>query len=159
MTMELLLTYLLSLREQGIAPQLIALSAVIGGINDFDAWLGCKLLMSERRPVPLIEGVIDRTGTFQYLDVDGQTRTEQFIPRNAIVQRKDKPRAQDVIVPLVKRLVNAGEKVIVFRNKRGNAEGCAGYLANTLGCPRLLTRSRCYLHWIIPRHRLVYVNV
>jgi helicase len=134
-TVELLLTYLLSIRERGIAPQLITLSAVIGGTNDFDTWLDCQLLMSEHRPVPLIEGVIDRTGTFQYLDADGQTQTEQFIPRSAAIQRRDKPSGQDVIVPLVKQLVGAGEKVIVFRNQRGKAQGCASYLANALGLP------------------------
>jgi len=36
---ELLLTYLITARERGIRPQLIALSAVIGEINDFDKWL------------------------------------------------------------------------------------------------------------------------
>src|SRR5262249_35667344 len=76
---ELLLTYLLSIRERGIAPQLIALSAVIGGVNDFDAWLDCGLHMSEHRPVPLIEGVIDRNGIFQFIDADGASHTEQFI--------------------------------------------------------------------------------
>lgn len=135
MTVELLLTYLLSIRERGIAPQLIALSAVIGGVNDFDAWLDCKLLMSEHRPVPLIEGVMDRTGVFQFVDVDGQTRIEQFLPQQAIVQRREKPSGQDVIVPLVKQLVGGGEKVIIFRNQRGKAQGCAKYLADALGLP------------------------
>lgn len=134
-TVELILTYLLSVRERGIAPQLIALSAVIGGVNDFDAWLDCGLLMSDHRPVPLIEGVIDRTGTFQYQDTDGQTRTEQLIPARAVVQRRSKPSAQDVIVPLAKQLVGAGEKIIIFRNMRGSAQGCAAYLANDLGLP------------------------
>jgi helicase len=134
-TVELLLTYLLSVRERGIAPQLIALSAVIGGINDFDTWLDCTPLISERRPVPLVEGVIDRTGVFQFVDVDGQTRSEQFLPRHSIVQRRDKPSGQDLIVPLVKQLIAAGEKVIVFRNQRGKAQGCASYLAHDLGLP------------------------
>jgi helicase len=134
-TVELLLTYLLSIRERGIVPQLITLSAVIGGVNDFDAWLDCRLLMSNHRPVPLVEGVIDRTGVFQYVDTDGQTKTEQFIPRNAIMQRKNKPSGQDVIVPLVRQLIAAGEKVIVFRNQRGKAQGCAKYLAHDLGLP------------------------
>lgn len=135
MTVELLLTYLITTRERGIAPQLIALSAVIGGVNDFDAWLNCDLLMSDRRPVPLVEGVIDRTGCYQFLDLDGQVKTEQLLPQRSIIQRKDKPGAQDVIVPLVQKLVAAGEKVIVFRNQRGKAEGCASYLADSLGSP------------------------
>jgi helicase len=40
-----------------------------------------------------------------------------------------------VIVPLVQKLVANGEKVIVFRNSRGAASGCAQYLARELGLP------------------------
>jgi len=40
-----------------------------------------------------------------------------------------------VIVPLLQRLVAAGERVIVFRNTRGPAGGCAEYLAEALGLP------------------------
>ncbi|MGT2492073.1 hypothetical protein ACU4GD_20005 [Cupriavidus basilensis] len=36
-------------------------------------------------------------------------------------------------MPLVRKLVAAGEKVIVFRNARGPAAGCAEYLARDLG--------------------------
>jgi helicase len=104
-TVELLLTYLLASRERGIQPQLIALSAVIGNINDFDAWLGCASLVTAERPVPLVEGVLDRTGTYQFIDSSGQEKTTQLLPPNSIYQRREKPSAQDVIVPLVKQLV------------------------------------------------------
>lgn len=40
-----------------------------------------------------------------------------------------------MIVPLVRALVDAGEQVIVFRNQKGPAEGCAAYLAHELGLP------------------------
>ena len=36
---------------------------------------------------------------------------------------------------MVRRLVASDEKVIVFRNARGPAQGCANYLANDLGLP------------------------
>jgi helicase len=136
-TVELLLTNLLAARERGIAPQVIALSAVIGELNEFDNWLGSGRLVTEHRPVPLVEGVLDRTGVFQSLGGDGRPRTEQLLPRHAIVQRKEKPGAQDIIVPLVGQLLagNAAERVIVFRNQRGPAEGCAAYLAADLGLP------------------------
>lgn len=122
---ELLLTYLLAGREKGINPQLIVLSAVIGNINDFDSWLGCSKLITDKRPVPLIEGVLDRTGVLQYIDIDGASKVEQLLPSYSIRQRRDKPSAQDVIVPLVQKLMseNTQEKVIVFRNQRGTAEG------------------------------------
>lgn len=134
-SVELLLTHLLAARERGVAPQIIALSAVIGDINEFDAWLGTGRLMTTHRPVPLVEGVLDRSGSFKYLDADGSVGNEQLLPTAAIHVRRSKASAQDVIVPLVRSLVEQGEKVIVFRNQRGSAQGCANYLANDLGLP------------------------
>src|SRR6185369_8087286 len=136
-TVELLLTYLLAAREKGIAPQLIALSAVIGNINHFDEWLACKKLITEKRPVPLVEGVLDRSGVLQYLDGAGAVHTRQLLPPGAVRQRKEKPSSQDVIVPLVAALIqqNQNEQIIIFRNRRGPAEGCAAYLAEALNLP------------------------
>lgn len=132
---ELLLTNLLAARERGIEPQIVALSAVIGDVNHFDDWLGCQTLATNERPVPLVEGVLDRYGTFQFLDVDGEERTEQLLEPYEIVQRKAKPSSQDVIVPLVRKLVGEGELVLVFRNMKGSSSGCAKYLAAELGLP------------------------
>ena len=134
-SVELLLTLIISARERGIAPQVVVLSAVIGDINGFDGWLGCRKLVSTERPVPLIEGVIDRSGVFQFVDETGKQGTTQLLPHGSIVQRNDKPSAQDVIVPLVRKLVAEGERIIVFRNQRGAARGCARYLANELRLP------------------------
>jgi helicase len=120
---ELLLTHLLAARQQGVEPQLIALSAVIGNINHFDEWLACRTLVTAIRPVPLIEGVLDRSGQFQFVDVDGNEQLQQLLPYHAIQVRRDKPSAQDVIVPLVQQLVRGTtEKIIVFRNRRGPAK-------------------------------------
>jgi helicase len=130
---ELLLTSLLSARERGVCPQLIALSAVIGDVNGFDEWLGYRRLLTNRRPVPLVEGVLDRTGTFQYRDPDGQEHTAQLLPPGSVRVRRDKAGAQDVIVPLARQLLGQGEKILVFRNQRGKARGCATYLAADLG--------------------------
>ena len=132
---ELLLTNLLATRERGVEPQIVALSAVIGDVNHFDEWLGCRTLATTERPVPLIEGVLDRNGTYQYLDVDGQEHTEQLLQPHEIVQRKQKPGSQDVIVPLVRKLAGKGEQVLIFRNKKGSSSGCANYLADELGLP------------------------
>jgi helicase len=131
-TVELLLTNLILARQREVTPQLLVLSAVIGDSNNFETWLGCNKLVTTERPVPLIEGVLDRNGTFKYVDVLGDIKQEQVLSPREIVIRKAKPQAQDVIVPLVKSLVAKGEKVIVFRNKKGSAEGCAGYLADEL---------------------------
>lgn len=135
MTVELILALLLRARERGIEPQLIVLSAVIGKLNGFDKWLGMPVLHSRDRPVPLVEGVLDRQGMFQFVDAAGSTKTENLIPSRSIVQRRDKPSGQDVIVPLVQKLVADGEKIIIFRNMRGSAQGCAKYLASEIGKP------------------------
>ena len=132
-TVELIFSLLLRARRQGIQPQLLVLSAVIGNLNNFDRWLDLPLLYSRDRPVPLIEGVLDRRGTFQFVDVDGMTKTETLLPANRIVQRRDKASSQDVIVPLAKRLIAKGEKLLIFRNMRGPTQGCARYLSKELG--------------------------
>ena len=126
-TVELIFSLLLRARQHGIEPQLVILSAVIGNLNSFDRWLGVPLLLSRERPVPLIEGVLDRRGAFQYVDTDGTTKTKALLPSHHIVQRRDKPSSQDVIVPLAQQLVGQGEKLLVFRNMRGPAQGCAKY--------------------------------
>ncbi len=132
---ELLLTFLIMMRERGVSPQIIALSAVIGGVNNFDDWLGCSKLVTTDRPVPLIEGVLDRRGVFQYLDSAGNVQLEQMLAPGQILQRGKAPSAQDVIVPLVQKLIQQNEKIIVFRNQKGKAQGCAAYLAKDLNLP------------------------
>ena len=37
-----------------------------GDINPFNSWLGCRKLVSTERPVPLVEGVIDRSGVSKF---------------------------------------------------------------------------------------------
>jgi hypothetical protein len=60
------------------------------------------------------------------------------------VQRRDKPSSQDVIVPLAQQLVAQGEKLLVFRNMRGPAQGCAKYLSKKLGLgPQRRSSTRC----------------
>lgn len=130
---ELILSLLLRSRHNGVNPQLLVLSAVIGNLNGFDRWLNLPVLLSRDRPVPLIEGVLDRRGTFQFVDVDGTIKQEAILQPFQIVQRRDRASSQDVIVPLAKMLIANSEKVIVFRNMRGPAQGCAKYLANELG--------------------------
>jgi ATP-dependent DNA helicase len=134
-TVELIFALLRRAREHGVQPQLVVLSAVIGGLNGFDQWLGLSSLISTDRPVPLVEGVLDRRGTFQYVDTDGLTRTDALLPPHHIVQRREEPSSQDVIVPLAQQLVAQGEKLLIFRNMRGPAQGCAKYLARDLGLP------------------------
>jgi helicase len=135
--LELLLTYLVASRARGIQPQLVALSAVIGKSNKFEEWLDCEKLVTEVRPVPLVEGVLDRSGLLQFVDTDGSEKLEQLLPVGTIRVRREKPGMQDIIVPLIAHLLSRDntEKILVFRNQRGPAEGCAQYLARDLGLP------------------------
>ncbi len=134
---ELILTQLITARENGVKPQLVTLSATIGDVNYFGDWLGINVLKTDKRPVPLVEGVIDRNGTFQYLDLDGSEKTMELVPRSEIRIRKSTASSQDVIVPLTRKLIDSDkdEKIIIFRNKRGSAEGCANYLSEELNLP------------------------
>ncbi len=129
--LEFLLTLLRMRRKDGIEPQLIALSAVIGDTNGLERWLGARLLRRKERPVQLDEGILLADGRYRYMDSAGQ---EQMI--GPIIQREyRKNSSQDWIVPLVRRLVGEGKQVIVFREIKGEARGCAGYLAEALGLP------------------------
>ena len=108
---------------------------MIGATNGFEKWLGCDVQLAKERPVPLTEGVMDRSGTWQHRNAAGKTEATELIPTRDIRQRKKKASSQDQIVPLVRKLVQDGEKVLVFRNRRGPAAGCAEYLAEELGLP------------------------
>ena len=127
--LEFLLTLLKARRRHGIAPQVIALSAVIGDTNGLERWLGARLLRREQRPVPLDEGVLRGDGSFRYLDgVSGAEMTTLPL----IQPRYDKGSSQDWVIPIVERLVGEGKQVIVFREQRGQTVGCAQYLARHL---------------------------
>jgi len=114
--LEFLLTLIRARRRHGSDPQLVALSAVVGDSNGLERWLNARLLRRVERPVPLDEGVIRRDGSFRYLSADnGSEKIEPCIRPTWT----GKGSSQDWIIPLVKKLVDEGKKVIVFRNVRG----------------------------------------
>ena len=55
-TLEIVLTKLKLLEQH---PQLLALSATVTNADEISSWLGCDLVESDWRPVPLWEGVYD----------------------------------------------------------------------------------------------------
>ncbi|MEM3172403.1 MAG: DEAD/DEAH box helicase, partial [Candidatus Nitrosotenuis sp.] len=55
-TLEIILTKLKELQGR---PQILGLSATITNSEELAAWLGCELVQSEWRPVPLTEGIFD----------------------------------------------------------------------------------------------------
>ena len=130
--LEFLLTLLRSGYARGGAPQVIALSAVIGQSNGLERWLNAGLLRSDVRPVPLRESVIDAYGTARYALPEGGEATERYVqPEFGSGSQSSKP----VVVPLIRRLVAEGKKVILFRETKGETVGTATYLAQTLGTP------------------------
>lgn len=129
--LEFLLTLLRMRRKSGAEPQVIGLSAVIGDTNGLEQWLGARLLRRTERPVPLDEGILLADGQFRFTDDTGEERLT-----GPIINREfRKGSSQDWIIPLVRKLVAEGKQVIVFRETKGEARGCAGYLAESLGLP------------------------
>ncbi|HEY3412812.1 MAG TPA: DEAD/DEAH box helicase [Armatimonadota bacterium] len=130
--LEFVLTLLRMRRRSGVEPQLIALSAVIGDTNGLERWLDSRLLRRTDRPVPLDEGLLLADGSFRYIEPDsGVERIDQGHVRRIY----GKGSSQDWVIPLVRRLVGEGKQVIVFRERKGEAVGCAKYLARELGLP------------------------
>lgn len=129
--LEFVLTLLRMRRRLGIEPQLIALSAVIGDTNGLERWLGARLLRRIERPVPLDEGIMRADGRFRFLDSSGAEQITDPVIR----PEYRKGSSQDWIVPLVRKLVTEGKQVIVFRETKGEARGCALYLAEALNLP------------------------
>lgn len=130
-TLEFLLTLLRTQREIGIEPQLVVLSAVIGDSNGLENWLGARLLRSEKRPVPLEEGIIDLSGVYRFIEPEGQEKKVA----GYIKPEYRKGSSQDVIIPLLRKLVGAGEKVIVFRETKPIVQATARYLRDSLALP------------------------
>ncbi|TDP37651.1 DEAD/DEAH box helicase [Nocardia ignorata] len=126
--LEFLLTLLKVRRSEGITPQVIALSAVLGDLRGLDSWLDANTIARTERPVPLLEGVLGPDGIYRHLDADGEEATEKLIAPIGLMQS-----SQHVIIPLARALVDQGQQVIIFRNIRGTARGCARYLAQSLG--------------------------
>jgi helicase len=130
--LEFILTLIRMRRREGIEPQVVALSAVIGDTGGLERWLGGRLLRRTERPVPLAEGVLRADGSFRYLDpATGEERIE-----TGVVQRQyGKDSGQDWIIPLVRKLAVEGQQIIVFRETKGEARSVANYLAAALRLP------------------------
>ena len=130
--LEFILTVLRTRRNDGVEPQLVALSAVIGDTNGLERWLGARLLRRTERPVPLDEGILCSDGRFRYFDGDdGQERSSARF----IQPLHGEGKHRDWVIPLVDRLVGEGKQVIVFRETTGETRYGAQYLAEALGLP------------------------
>jgi len=130
-TLEFLLTLLKEARNKNNFPQLIGLSATLGDLNGFDKWLNAVEIKSTQRPIPLLEGTIDYSGNFHYLDNENKEKDLSILSH----LYRGKGSNQDIIIPLVQELISKNERVIVFRNQRAVVRGCARYLSNSLSLP------------------------
>src|SRR5260370_10403122 len=101
--LEFILTLFRMRRRDGVEPQLIALSAVIGDTNGLERWLGGRLLRRTERPVPLDEGVVCANGSFRYLDGDGGQ--ERAVARY-IQQVYGEGKHHDCVLPRVRQLIH-----------------------------------------------------
>jgi replicative superfamily II helicase len=130
--LEFLLTLIRMRQRDGIEPQIVALSAVIGNTNGLEQWLGARLLRRTERPVPLDEGLLLGDGRFRYID----PATDSERVEGPVVQRLcGKGSNQDLIIPMVRKLVTEGQQVIVFRETKSEARSVANYLGEALGLP------------------------
>ncbi|RWA23336.1 hypothetical protein MBRU_00525 [Mycolicibacterium brumae DSM 44177] len=128
--LEFLMTLLNNRRGLVGSPQIITLSAVVGDLGGLDRWIGGDHLHSTARPVELREGVIGRSGALQFVAADG---SEGSIA--TFIQPLHHEGSRSIVIPLVKRLVDEGKKVIVFRETKGEVARCAVYLSTALGLP------------------------
>ena len=127
---ELILTAIKRARSRGVDPQVLCLSAVVGDTNGFEDWFEASLLRTDERPVPLTEGVLSSTGAYRYRTASGEEGTIQLVSR----VDGDGTRAKDFVVPIARELGGQqGEKILIFRNQRGSAAGCARYVAEGAG--------------------------
>jgi replicative superfamily II helicase len=134
--LEFVLTLLRIGRRHGTEPQFIALSAVIGDTNGLERWLGARLLQRTERPVPIDEGILRSDGSFRYISSDtGEEKVINGYVRPEYRSASDPRASQNYIIPLTRRLVGESKSVIVFRETKGKARGCARYLAQSLGLP------------------------
>jgi replicative superfamily II helicase len=128
--LEFLLTMLNNQRGRTGSPQIITLSAVVGDMRGLERWLGGRRLHSDARPVPLVEGVLDHHGTYRFLDEESQEQAEP-----GFVQPLYDNGSRRLLIPLVRRLMDEGKKVVVFRQSKAEAVACAVYLSQALGLP------------------------
>ena len=117
-------------RRKGVRAQLVLLSAVVGDTNGLERWISGSLLRTDVRPIPLDEGILCADGTFRFVSDDGGQKVQHIANTN---YRKGS--AQDVLIPVVRKLVNDGESVIVFREIKSMTRAVAAYLSRELGLP------------------------
>jgi replicative superfamily II helicase len=137
--LELLLTRVKRLKP---APQIVCLSATVKDLGGFDLWLDAKLIETRNRPVPLLEGVIERSKPVKLHNLgDGTTEMKDFnLPSSAT----DK----DAILCALAKCLQPEEQMLIFRTRVDDTERTALTLAQSLPTHQVVsgkTRDRIML--------------
>ncbi|MBZ5529778.1 MAG: DEAD/DEAH box helicase [Acidobacteriia bacterium] len=120
-TIELLLTKLLLSGEK---VRVIALSAVLDKLNNFDKWLNAEVLIEQYRPVELREGVYTTDGRVNFLEFNSKNKgTEIF---NTWETR------EQGLVNLVQSFIKKDEQVLIFCSTRQSTIEIAHMLSEKL---------------------------
>lgn len=125
--LEVTMTLLRLQAEMGISPQIIGLSGVIGNLNGLDEWMKARYLKREKRPIPLEESVLTYNGDRRVLTENGDIEevSKYVQPVNTGTYS-----GQMVTIPLVKKLLKDGERIIIFRAYIPQTIATARYLIN-----------------------------
>jgi len=120
-TIELLLTKLLLSPEP---VRILALSAVLEKLNDFDQWLRADVLVDQYRPVELREAVYTRDGRACYREFNSKkTGAEEYGSWNT---------RQEGLLRLCQSMIERDEQVLIFCSARNSAVETAHFLAEGL---------------------------
>ena len=121
--LELLLTRIKRLRP---SPQIICLSATVKNLGGFDLWLNAKLIETKNRPVPLLEGVLEKPQAIKLHNVgENLTEIKEFnLPSSA--------NEKEAILDALVKGLNPVEQMLVFRTRVDDTEKTAVRLAQLL---------------------------
>ncbi|EWC64095.1 putative ski2-type helicase [Actinokineospora spheciospongiae] len=107
-------------------PQVIGLSAAPGGFGDLETWLRATPVVSDLRPVPLLEGVLTPDGEFRHLGPD-RIETVDHLPGAA---------GQDTrMVALLRHLIADAGQILVFCSTKRATRSCAATVGAALDLP------------------------
>jgi ATP-dependent DNA helicase len=126
--LEVLLTWLKARRARRAAPQVVALSAVLGDPDDLAAWLDAQPITSTKRAAPLTEGVLTPDGRYDHKGPDDERHVAEMLPPMSSTDDPD-----DLAAVAVRHAISAGRQVIVFRATRNEAYSFARRLSTGLG--------------------------
>jgi len=140
-TVELLLTLVRRRSKQGKKLQVIALSAALGDLNKFDAWLNATLIAEpdNRRPVALREGVVSPSGRFCWRDsntgAEGTAQVFSPVSSRTAGEYPDGVRRRVAAEVTAATIASPAEKILLFLFAKNNVRGMARHLGARLHLP------------------------